>query len=318
MLRAPSAIDQRMELSARALDLLLTAAASDMDDVSCNAIEALVRVAPRDGLPAFRRALRSESPVVRYAGYAALGELRDRESLPAIVAGVGDDNAHVRLAAAYAACRCGKDGYARLLVRALTDAPEEAIRADAAELLGRLGEPRATKWLRAALNVPANKKSKRVTIATYGALAALGQTDALRQLIYYSQGDAEGRTAALLLLADLGHPDAREALRHRLLGVSEEYNEARLIAARGLGKLGSREGLPLALRMVKFTDPNSNPTPENPNRTFVIRSLAVHALAEIGDLRALEPLRELAAAKDDPRLQVAACYAICRLSGLPR
>ena len=178
---------------------------------------------------------------------------------------------------------------------------------------GRLGEPRAVKALKAALRYTANKNSKPVTLAIDGALAALGQEDALRELITYSQGDTATRSVALLLLADLGKPEARDALRYRLLGVGEEYVEARLIAARGLGKLGYRDGFDLAMQMLTFTDTNHDPTPENPDRTYPVRSMAVHALAEIGDPRALVALRQLAASQDDPRLQVAACYAMHRI-----
>ena len=41
--------------------------------------------------------------------------------------------------------------------------------------------------------------------------------------------------------------------------------------------------------------------------------MAIHALAEIGDPRALAPLRTIAADQSDPRLQVAASYAIHRI-----
>lgn len=306
---------ERMDMQNRAQDLLLRAAESDLDDVACNALEALVRVAPRAGQPLFRKALRSTSPLVRYAGFVALGELRDAEVLKSVAAGVRDESLHVRLAAAFAACRCGRDGYARVLTRVLSEAPDENLRADAAALLGRLQEPRATKWLRAALKLPINEKSRHVTLVLRGALAQLGDKDALSELINYSQGDPVARTDALLILADLGNPEARDGLRYRLLGVSEEYDEARLIAARGLGRIGYRDGYDFAMKMLTYTDPNPNPTPDNPSRTFPIRSMAVHALAEIGDPRALPALRDLAADQTDARLQVAASYAICRIAG---
>lgn len=304
---------ERLELEGRALDLLLRAAQSDDPVVVANALEALVKVAPRDGRPAFRQATRAELPLVRFAGLMALGDVRDAESLPLMTAAAQDAHALVRLAGAYAACRCGKDGYARVLMRALTDAPEENLRAEAAHLLGRLGEPRACKWLRVARELAANKKSRRVDLAINGALARLGDEDGLPQLVVYSRGDAATRAEALLILAELDYRDAREDLLFALVGPEEEYLEARLIAARGLGKLGYREGYDLALRMLEYTDPNPAPTPDNPDRTFTVRSLAVHALAEIGDARALAPLRELAADQGDPRLQVAASYAVCRI-----
>lgn len=314
--RPPAAVApvERAELERRALDLLLHAAESDDPVVACNAIEALAEVAPQAGVPAFRRAVASPAPLVRYAGYVALGQVRACAEPRHLAAGVRDPHPQVRLASAFAACRCGRDGYARVLVQALTDSPEESLRADAAFLLGRLEEPRARKWLRAALHLPANARSNRVTIFIHFALACCGEADSLRQLILLSQGDAPTRTDALLLLARLGHPDSRDALRYRLHSPSEEYDETRLIAARGLGKLGLADGYDLAARLLTFVDPSPPAQPDVPDRTFVVRSLAVHALAEIGDPRALPALRDIAAAGDDPRLQVAACYAICKIA----
>jgi HEAT repeat protein len=304
---------ERLELETRSLDLLIAAAQSDAEDVACNALEALVRVAPQAGAPTFRLAVRSPSPLVRHAALAALGEVRDRQGLALAEAAIRDDSRHVQLAAAFCAARCGKDGFVRLLVDALRTTPAENIRAEAAALLGRLDEPRAKPWLRAALQAPLNRKSKPVTLAIHGALAALGDTAALHELIGYAQGDAATRSIALLLLADLGNPEARDALRYRFLTPLEDYVEARLIAARGLGRLGDRSGYELAMQHLDFKDPNPEPSPESPERTYAVRSMAIHALAEIGDLRAVSALRGIAADQSDPRLQVAASYALQRL-----
>lgn len=304
---------ERLELETRSLSLLMAAAESDDPMVAANAIEALVRVAPQIGVPLYRQALDADSPLIRYAGLVAVGEVRDCGALPRVRTAVYDSHRHVRLAAAFAAVRCGREGYARLLVNTVSDVPDEALRADAAALLGRLKDPRAEGWLRAALTMPMNKRSTRVTVALYGALARLGKRDAIDQLVYYSQGATDARVDALLLLAELAIPDARDALRYRLLGIAEEYNEARLIAARGLGRLGYDDGFKLAMQHVDFVDRQRHNDPESPDRTFSVRSLAIHALAEIGDPRALPRLRALAADSSDPRLQVAAAYAIYRI-----
>ncbi len=307
----PVTPEEALELHSRALDLLLRAAAGDLNDVSCNAIEALVEVAPREGLPAFRAAIQSESPLVRYAGFVALGQVRDTASVPAIRAGLNDSNPLVRLAAAFAAYRCGKTGAARLLVRTLTDSPEENERAEAAALLGRLEEPQAERWLRAALRYPANDRSNRVTLQIYGALAQLGRPDAVRELNSFSQADTETRTDALLLLARIGHPLSQDVLRF-VLNRETEYLETRLLAARGLARCGLREGFDFALRMALYKDPNRDP--QAADRTFPVRSTAIHALAEYRDPRALPILRDIAADPSDARLQVAAAYAICRIT----
>jgi HEAT repeat protein len=44
-----------------------------------------------------------------------------------------------------------------------------------------------------------------------------------------------------------------------------------------------------------------------------VRTNAALLLGEIGDPRALPRLRDLAENSEDPRLQVAAAYAICRI-----
>lgn len=304
---------EQMGLQNRALELLLRAAHSADPFVACNAIEALADVAPRDGRPAFRRAVRAPDPLVRYAGFVASGVLRDCEVMAAAKEGVHDSHPNVRLAAAFCAYRCGKEGAARILVQALTGAPQESIRADAATLLGRLDEPRAVAWLRRAARSAANQKSTRVRLQIHGALARLGDEDGLRQLVIYSHGDTAARIEALLLLAQLDHQQARDDLLYALLGPEEDYLEARLVAARGLGKLGYHEGFDLALQSLTYTDPNPNPAPDDPDQTFAVRSLAAHALAAIGDPRALPALRDVAADPSDPRLQVAASYAICKI-----
>lgn len=306
---------EQVVLHNRALELLLRAAESDLDIVTCNALEALVEVAPREGLPAFQRAVLAESPVVRFAGFIALGTVRDCDSWDAMRAGLADPNTPVRLAAAFAAYRCGREGAARVLTQALANGPDEAMRAEAATLIGRLGEPRARKWLQAALQMPGNAKSNRVALALYGALARLGDEDAIRRLVLYSRGNTAERVESLLILTTLDLHEVREDLLFALAGPEEEYLEARLLAARGLGRLGFKDGYDLAARMLTYTDPNTNPTPDNPSRTFAVRSLAIHALAEIRDRRALPALAEVAADQSDPRLQVAASYAICRILG---
>ncbi|MBK9118601.1 MAG: HEAT repeat domain-containing protein [Phycisphaerales bacterium] len=306
---------ERLTLSNRALTLLITAAESDLADASANAIEALVRVAPREGAPAYRRALRSESPMVRYAGYLALGETGLCEPLPQLVAGTQDPHPNVRLAAAFALVRCGREGYVRILMRALNTDANDAVRADAAALLGRLDNRRAVTWLEAARDQPANANSARVTVAIRGALARLGEGQAIHDLVRHSQGEPATRTDAMLLLAEIGPNAARDALRVRVAPRRENRIEDRLLAARGLGRLGDKIGFDLALRHLTYRSRSRDGRVSPEHETFVVRSLAVHALAEIRDERALAALQRVAETETDIRLQVAAAYAILRITG---
>lgn len=299
----------RERLGRRALDLLLRAAASELDVVRCNAIEALVQVAPREALPEFRESLRCDSPLVRFAACVALGQVRDEASRVAISEALRDPDARVRLAAAFAAVRLGDSRRAADLVNVLNDHPDENLRSDAAYLIGLIGEPRALRRLRLA---ESREKSARVRLHIYAAMARLGDQRAIDELIRASQGAAETRLIALQSLAELKTEQARDALMLRC-GPLEDYLEVRLIAARGLGYLGSTAGFELA-RQHLFAQYSDR---DDPNRTFRTRSLAALVLGACRDPRALPLLERLAATEIDERTQVAACFAICQITSSP-
>lgn len=299
---------EQIELRRRAESLLLRAAQSSDPEVATNAIEALVQVAPRDGLSRFREALRSDVPMLRFAGCLACGEVRDRAAGEAIRRLLDDPNPRVRLGAAYAAYRLGDLNQAAILARTLSENPDEGLRADAAWLIGRLQEPAAAKRLRYALREKINEKSSKVTVQTFAALAACGDDAALDRVIAFVQGDPISRLLALQCLSELGHERGREALTY-VLRDPEEYLEARLLAARGLGRLRSNLGFKLAMDSTRFTSSDR----EDPEQTSRVRRLAAMALGDIGDPAALEALRNLAENATDPRIQVAASYAICRI-----
>lgn len=288
-------------LRTRALDLLLRAATTGSAETRCNAMEALARVAPRAGAEAIRQNLRHDAPIVRYAACVAIGDARIVAALDDVLRLLRDREPRVVLGAAFAAYRCGEARHAEVLVRTLAQGADEGLRADAALLIGRLGEKSAVRRLRFTV---ATDRAARVIITAYGALAALGESDAVDRLIEYAQGAAETRVLALLTLADSPAERARDTLLYRLRQRSE-YIQARLLAARALGRLGSKEGLSLALQAATQTG-------RDEIETYYIRSLAAHALGAIGDTRALGTLRNLAAIPDDG-VQVAACYAILQI-----
>jgi HEAT repeat protein len=293
--------EERIELRRRATGLLLRAAQSKLDVVCCNALEALADIAPQEGLAYFHAALESELAMVRFAGCVALGEVRDTTSRGGIRRCLTDPDPRVRLGAAYAAYRLGETSHAEVLVNALHDSPDENLRADAAYLIGRLGEPRALKRLRYKAQ-DKREKAQKVTIQVQAAMAMLGDRAALDQLMRYAHYDALSRVIALQCLCDAADPRARDTLLYRL-HAEDEYLEAKLIAARALGKIGSDAGYELAAKSTTYTA-------DDPQDVMRVRSLAALALGAIGDERALPWLKRLAESEPDARIQVAACYAI--------
>lgn len=291
------------ELRQRAERLLLEAAKGDLDVVRCNAIEALAQVAPAAGMNAFLDSLHNESAMVRYAACLALGELRARDARPAMMKLLNDASPRVRLGAAYGVARCGETNAAAYLAAGLSS-QDENLRCDAAYLIGKLGEPAAGKRLKLA---ESREKSNKVLVHIQAALAMLGQPQSVEKLISYTAGDAVSRIVALQSLVELRNERALEAFKLVYNGQTN-YLQLRLLAARGLGRLGYDTGYKLALSSLNYSSSKSEP-----EEIMSIRTLAPLALGAIGDPKALPDLRRIAESDTDERIQVAAAYAICQI-----
>jgi len=298
---------EQAQLEHRALDLLFRATQSEQDIVRANAIEALVNVAPQAALGYFRAAVDDQSELVRFNGCIAAGEVRDQAAQEAIRRRLSDPAPRVRLAAAAAACRLGDTNAARTLVSTLNDHPDEFLRADAAFLIGKVGEPAAIARLQWAAR---REKSTKVLVHIYAALARLEERTAIHRLINYAQGDTASRIVALQSMCELNDERASDALLYRL-NDARDYLVPRLIAARALGRLGSNAGYKLAAESLHHAAADLN-------ETMSVRVNAALALGAIGDRRALPLLKSLAEAENDPRTQVAACYAICQITARRR
>lgn len=292
---------EKADLERRALDLLHRAAESDIDVLRCNAIEALVELNGPRSIAMYRAALKSDAAMVRFAGLVALGDIRDRDSLNDMMAALRDPHPLVRLAAAFACYRCGDTEQGRALLSALKDSPDERVRAEAAHLIGKLGEPKARSALRAAMR----DKTNLVAVQASAALAQLGESEGVDRLIEYAYGELNSRMLALQGLAQRPDERARDTLQY-IVEKRDDYLQARLVAARGLGGLGASTGFEIALQSLRYSD-------RDVNEQARVRVLAATALGAIGDERALPALRDAAENNDDERVQVAASYAIVRI-----
>lgn len=300
----------KYEVRDRAENLLVAGTRSEFGLIVCNSIEGLERVAPATAKTRVQALLESESPLVRYAALITIGRLRDRTALSRVQKLRSDASNRVRLAAIFASAKLGDSSAAPQLAKTLEKDPDENMRADAAFLLGKLGEKRAVRRLEAAQRMRLNAKSNRVLLHILGARADLGDTRAVEELAAFTRGDAVSRVLALQVLADSAAPQSRAALTYAFKDKAE-YLENRLIAVRGLGRLGSREGYALARQSLAHTGTNN----EDPNETARIRSLAALALGAMRSEDAIGALRDLCEKSDDERIQVAAAVAICEIVG---
>jgi len=292
------------DLKHRATTLLKRAARGTDGVARANAIEALVNLAPDDNLALFREAVTDTAPLVRYAGCVALGQARDAASVKALrLLMNADPDRRVQLAAAYAAARCGYSSAGQIMADALDDSLDEKLRADAAFLIGELGEPKALTRLRLAAM---REDSGYVAVHIESAMAKLGDAESLQKIVQYAlKSDTVTVLLALQTLAEIADPSTKKTLEYRL-GNRADYLQARLIAARGLGEMGDDAGYKLALNGLAFAAKEAD-------ETMQVRVNAALALGAIGKRAATPALQKLAENERDARTQIAACYAICRI-----
>jgi HEAT repeat protein len=281
----------------------------DLPSVRAQAIESFQEVAPEAGLPWIRVGLLDEHPAVRFAACMALGTLRDRASRESIVRLLEGPDDSVKAAAVFALHRMGDTGHTAQLASFLRDHDDVVVRRNAALVLGRLGEPGAIPLLAGVVNCA----DDALHAQALEALALLGNQQAVQQLTFVANsGNGPQEVFALNALAMTRDPKLRKTFEYKL--AKGMYLETRLAAARGLGEVGSAEGLEVALEGIRFDKPKpglENDPPEN--QLMRVRQMAAAALGAIGDPAALAPLAERLEDNSDPRVQVAAARAILRI-----
>jgi HEAT repeat protein len=260
-----------------------------------------------DGRLLIRDGLRDEHPGVRFASCIAIGRLKDQSALAQVRPLVNDPDQSVRVGAYFALERLGDRSYRRAWAEALTRNPDVSVRRNAALAFGQLGDKGAAPLLQ---GVVAGDEDDGVRLQALEALALLGDRQAAARFRHDAYGGVGYRQVfALLTLGRIPGEDALPTLRTRLAGAP--YLEARLAAARALGMKGHGDGFDLAVAALNWNQPQQGLPDDAPETQVMrVRSMAAMALGEIGDRRALYPLRNRMETPDDPRVQLAAATAM--------
>ena len=292
-LRGNLAVNERQQFRNDAVMVLKDAALSDDPYLTSNAIEAISESSAGDAAPAIAQNLNTGNRAVTFAALVGLGTLRKGDMIEKYRAAAGDPDPNVRIAAIYALHRCGDSSRMNELGRLLTNEKHAGVRANAAFVLGRIGEPSAAKMLKAALAREQDELARRGMLE---ALATLKDRGGVNSLIAYGYSADPGQaTAGLGALGNARCPEAQGLYLDRLNRA--EAPEVRLQAARALGRIGykgydSSNMLELATahlfyRTTQVKDPNE-PADQQIRR---VRALAALALEAIGSPEALKPLR---------------------------
>lgn len=261
-------------------------------EVRAHSIEGLEKAgAEKAGRPVIA-ALADPEPIVRYAACMAAGNLQLKDAHEALLKLADDKDAAVRVVDRYALHRLGDYRYSHELEQLSRD-PEPRVRGTTAMVLGMLGDPSALKVLR-GMRLDMYPAVRQQAAA---AMWQLGSEQGMKDLIGWSLSrfpDDE-----MMGFLGLAEPRNRQVIQHVRNGLTTEWPEVNLTAARAMGLLGSDEGYGLAQQGAKNTDPRQ-------------RIEAAMAFGAIGRSDAQGVLRSLLH-DTDPNVRIAAASAILQL-----
>ena len=177
----------------------------------------------------------------------------------------------------------------------LRNDPHFTVRAEAAEALGNIRNRDAVPYLISALS----DSNRNVKVSAVVSLGYLRDREAVEPLISLagSEEDPGIVISVLNVLGVIGDPAARTLLEESL---RSDNSRIRQISAQSLGRLRLSDSVNV---LVNASD--------DPDRG--VRMQAVRALGEIGDERAVRPLRRRLRSEDDREVQVAVAHSLGQL-----
>jgi HEAT repeat protein len=269
----------RPELAAAARQEIVQQLHSPDAETRVHALEAVSMTDMRDQADEVIRSLGDREPMVRYAA-ALLSIAEDRDE-------------KVRVVVRYALHRLGDTHLSHQLEKMSQD-PDAAVRGTIAMVLGLLGEPSGLKVLR-----PLRRDSNpAVRQQASEAMWQLHDEEGLQDLIALSL--SKYPDDEMIGLLGLASPKDTRVRQHVRNGLTADWPEVALVAARGMGMLGSDEGYGIALQGAHNGDKRQ-------------RLLAALAFGDIGRADAQDELGKLLH-DSDPAVRIAAATSILELN----
>lgn len=300
----------------RALAMLVEGVNDESAERRANSIEALTAV-PSRLRPMLPAALADENVGVRTVAGMVVGRLRMREVVHAARPLIHDQSTMAKMAGIYALHRCGETGPDADLSPLSRALMEEAprVRAQAAFILGELGERSAVPMLKESLRVPANRATpsevRLMQLQVAEARVKLGDDEPLHELraaLYPSRpDDLEATALAAQILGLVGDRRSIDQLIYLTARQDETGRsmppEIRLAAAASLARLGVRQGGFLAREYAGDARP-------------VLRAQAALVFGETGLAENLPALAAMMG-DSDPMVRTAAGAGVLKITERP-
>jgi HEAT repeat protein len=266
-------------LQSQAAEVLKSSLISTSPVIRAHAVETAEKVYRDKAASAILAALSDPEPVVRFAGAIAVGDLKLTAGRDEVFKHLNDGDPNVQVAVRFALHMLGDTKYSHDLEKFARD-PEKGVRGNTAFVLGRTGNASAATIL---LFLERDREAT-VRLQAAEALWRLGDDRGLRTLVAASvSGYTDDIVVAMLALAGPKLPAIRGHLQD---GLTSEYPEIALVAARALGQLGFDSGFGVAVNAAQSREPAR-------------RYLAAMALGDIGRPDGQDALKLLLAEKDN-------------------
>lgn len=240
-------------LKPRAMIILETGLTSKDPQIRSNAIEVAVETRQKDMLPLITKLTTDPVVPVRFSATVALGDLRCFSCENLVRKSLNDPDVNVRIAAAYTLVKLNKPQYLEQL-RAGAKSSNETVRANAALLLGKLGNRDHIPLLYEVLG--AKDSSDKVRMQAVESIARLGDAQMYRSKLWALQISkfADDRVIGIQGMGALNTAESRDAIATML---QDDVQEVRLAAAEQLARLGDNRGEGLVLEYFQ-TNPDLN------------------------------------------------------------
>ncbi len=226
------------ELEIQAAKIILQGLSSSYPQVRTNAIEIAAGTGKQQFMPEIQRLTKDGIVPVRFTAAVAIGESKYSPARNDVAQLLKDDDENVRLAADYALAMLGGSKSYIEQIRNTMSSNDQQVRANAAFLLGKIGDRKAIPLLHDAIRDEAS--DDKVRLNAVEALARLGDETIYQKLwALLISAYADDRIFGIRSMGALGTPAAKDSI---LTMLKDELPEVRLVAAEELGNLGNKAG----------------------------------------------------------------------------
>jgi len=234
-----------------------------------NAIEVVASTRQIKLMPKVRKMLTSQFVPVRFAVALAIGDTQYTLAESQVSQLLRDENPNVRIAAAYAMYKLGRPEYFQVLRNALAN-KDNTVRANAAMLIGKTADKKASKLLYAALAMrDSGDKVRFQAVESIATLKDENITPKIWAMLINVYPDV--RVIAIRAMGALGTTKAHGAIIGML---DDDIIEVRLAAAEQLGILHDPAGELVVLDVFR-KNITAQMIPEDKERIYIFAARAI-------------------------------------------